>query len=96
MKLWTNGYDKSIDDFPQIIYKNRILSYEEQAFLTNKIFSLFQLTHRDKFKDLHKIKTNKNELPFKKLYQLIHSDDKYEFEAEYMVYLLNYFSVELD
>ena len=44
MKLWSTSFDENMpDNFPQITYKNKVVSIEEQTFLTNKLFDLFQL-----------------------------------------------------
>lgn len=97
MKLWSTSFDENMpDNFPQITYKNKVVSIEEQTFLTNKLFDLFQLTHRDRIVDIKVIRLNKEILPYKKLYNLIFSDEPFEFETEYMVFLLNFFSVETD
>jgi len=97
MKLWSTNFDETItDNFPQITYKNKVISVSEQSFLTNKLFELFQLTCRDKIADIKFIKLDNNSLPYKKLYKLIFSNEPFEFETEYMVFLLNFFSVEID
>ncbi len=97
MKLWTTTFDKNEkSNFPQIVYKNRVITIDEQTFLTNKIFDLFQLTHRDKLREIQSIKKDKMSLPYKALYNLIMSDTPFEFETEYMVFLLNFFSIEVD
>jgi len=96
MKLWNTKFDEGMkDNFPQIVYKNRIINIEEETFLTNKLFNLFLLTHRDKHTEIKAIQKNKNKLPYKQLSDLI-QEVEFEFETEYMVYLLNYFSVEVD
>ena len=96
MKLWDTKFDESMkDNFPQIVYKSRIINIEEETFLTNKLFNLFLLTHRDKHSEIKEIQQNKNKLPYKQLSDLIQKVE-FEFETEYMVYLLNYFSVEVD
>ena len=96
MKLWDIRYDeKEKHNFPQIVYKNRLINIDEETFLTNKLFSLFLLTHRDKRSEIKAIQQDKTELPYRKLSSLI-LDLDLEFETEYMVYLLNYFSVEVD
>lgn len=95
MRLWISGFDEGYpDNFPQIIYKNRVISLEEQAFLTNKIISIFLLTDRDNSKKIYEIKNNKHKLPYRDLHNLILDDTDYEFETEYMVALLNYFHIE--
>ena len=97
MKLWSVDIDKPyVDNFPQITYKDKVISLEEETFLTNKLFDLFKLTHRDKIADINLIKLDKNHLPYKKLYHLIFENEPFEFETEYMVFLLNFFSVEID
>lgn len=96
MKIWDTRFDESKKaNFPQIVYKNRLINIEEETFLTNKLFNLFLLTHRDKHLDIKAIQQNKTELPYRKLSNLI-LDIELEFETEYMVYLLNYFGVEVD
>lgn len=96
MKLWNTKFDESMkDNFPQIVYKNKIINIEEETFLTNKLFNLFLLTHRDKHTEIKIIQQNKTELPYKALSKLIQEVD-FEFQTEYMVNLLNYFSVEVD
>jgi len=96
MKLWNTKFDEGMkDNFPQIVYKNRLINLEEETFLTNKLFNLFLLTHRDKHKEIKEIQKNKIELPYMKLSNLIQSVE-FEFQTEYMVNLLNYFSVEVD
>jgi len=96
MKLWNVRFDENLkDNFPQIVYKNRIINIEEETFLTNKLFDLFLLTHMDKRTEIKAIQKTKTELPYKKLADLIQPLE-FEFETEYMVYLLNYFSVEVD
>jgi hypothetical protein len=96
MKLWDTRYDEGEKhNFPQIVYKNRLINIEEETFLTNKLFNLFLLTHRDKHTEIKIIQKDKTELPYRKLSNLIIEMDL-EFETEYMVHLLNYFNIEVD
>jgi hypothetical protein len=98
MKLWTIGFDETLEDFPQLIYKNKIMNYEEQAYLTKKIFNMIILTNRDNYIKINEIISNKNKLPFEELYLLIFGTqaNRYEFEIEYLAYFLNYFEVEIN
>ncbi len=96
MKLWDIKFDEGKKyNFPQIVYKNRLINIDEETFLTNKLFNLFLLTHRDKHSEIKEIQKDKTELPYRKLANLI-TETNFEFETQYMVYLLNYFSVEVD
>ena len=96
MKLWDVKFDEGQKhNFPQIVYKSRLINNEEETFLTNKLFNLFLLTHRDKHSAIKEIQKDKTELPYRKLSNLI-AKMEFEFETEHMVYLLNYFNVEVD
>ena len=97
MKLWSALFDENdLTNYPKLVYKNRIMTHSEQSFLTSKLFNIFSLTHRDRAREINNIKKISDELPYKKLYNLFLDDDPFEFETEYMVFLLNYFKIEID
>lgn len=97
MKLWSLGLDNNnLDNFPQVLYKNKPITIEQEMKLTHEIFKIFYLTHRDKKNQIRVIENYKNELPFKDLYNLVFPDKNVEFHTEYLVDLLNLFCIELE
>lgn len=95
MKLWSVGYDENcLSNFPQIIYKNRVINMNEEAYLTNKIFDIFLLTHRDEKEKILHIR-NSHLLPYKELHNMVYPDPECEFEVEYFVIILNLFNIEI-
>jgi hypothetical protein len=100
MKIWSLAYDENEKyNFPQIVYKGvRVITSDEQANLTTKIYKMLKLTHRDRLTDINMIIDNGDELPFKSLYNIVYpgQDPDLEFQTEYMVELLNLFQVEID
>ena len=72
------------------------ISQDKEEFLTNEIFKIFYLTHRDAKQQIKEIELNKFELPYKKLYELVFPPKNVEFHTEYFIDLLNLFSIELE
>lgn len=103
MKLWTIEYDKNNKtNFPQIVYKgNRVITADEQAALTLKLFRVIKLTNRDKLGEITSVIDecyDSQELPFKALYNIVFGSNQLdlEFQTEYMVELLNTVQIELE
>lgn len=95
MKIWSISFnERDLENFPQIIYKNRPITIEEETYLTNKIFEIFLLTHRDAKQTIMEIK-NIHSFPYKKLHNLVFPDPNYEFATEYFIDILNLFSIEI-
>lgn len=94
--MWSVGYDESQrENFPQIVYRNNSITFDQEVKFVKEIFKIFYLIHRDAKKDIEAIERNKKELPYKKLYQLVYPLKKeFEFETEYLVELLNLFQIE--
>ncbi len=97
MKLWTLEYNECIkDNFPQVMYKGKVVDQSTKVKVLRELFNLFYLTHRDARTKIKEIESNVNELPYQKLYELILPPKQAEFQKEYLVDLLNYFSVEIN
>ena len=100
MRLWTLRYDETQkDNFPQIIYKgHKVISNDEQSNLTKQIYKVLELTCRDQIKDIREAISKTDELPFKRIHNLIYpgQDPELEFQTEYMVEFLNIFQIEID
>lgn len=100
MKLWSLRYDEiQKNNFPQIIYKgHKVISNDEQVKLSEQIFKVLELTCRDQIKDIRIAISKTDELPFKRIHNLIYpnQDPGLEFQTEYMVEILNIFQIEID
>ena len=97
MKLWTIAYDENkLDNFPQIMYKNIEIDIVTETKLINQIIKIFYLTNRDKKKEIDAIVKDKTVLPYKALHGLVFHPYEHEFQAEYLVDLLNMFNIEID
>jgi hypothetical protein len=98
MKLWSLGFDEDQKkNFPQVLYKGKEINLTIETRLVKEIFKIFYLTHRDEHKKIKEIEKNvKHTLPYKELYHMVKPPKKAEFYTEYLVDLLNIFSVEID
>lgn len=98
MRIWTLGYDKEKkDNFPQVLYKGEEIDICTETKLLRQLFKIFYLTHRDKREAIKIIEKNaRDELPYSYLLELIVPGIEMEFETEYLVELLNYFSIEIN
>lgn len=98
MKLWTLEYnEENLVNFPQVMYKGKEVDSSVKLTLIQELFKLFYLTHRDARDKIKEIENKSGSvLPYEGLYNLILPPKKTEFQKEYLVDLLNYFSIEID
>lgn len=96
MKLWSVGYSTDhLDNFPQVVYKNKIITIEQEAQLVDKVFQIMLLTHRDAHRLIAEIKDNRRQLPYRDLYELVYPPIELEFQVQYFVELLNLLEIEM-
>jgi hypothetical protein len=97
MKLWTLEYNEDNKaNFPQVMYKGREIKPDMKFKIIQELFRIFYLTHRDAKNKIKEIEKNNQELPYGGLYNLILPPKEVEFQKEYLIDLLNYFSMEID
>lgn len=98
MKLWSLEYNEEKKlNFPQLMYKGKEVDSSVKLTLLREIFKLFYLTHRDSKDKIKEIENKASTvLPYEGLYNLILPPKNVEFQKEYLVDLLNYFSIEID
>lgn len=97
MKLWTLEYNEENKvNFPQVMYKGHEIDASLKVKVIQELFRIFYLTHRDARAKIKEIEQNNQELPYCGLYTLILPPKEVEFQKEYLVDLLNYFSMEID
>lgn len=97
MKLWTLEYnEENKTNFPQVLYKGIEVDAALKVKIIQELFRIFYLTHRDARARIKEIERNTKELPYAGLYDLILPPKQVEFQKEYLIDLLNYFSMEID
>lgn len=97
MKLWTLEYnDENKYNFPQLIYKGVEVNSHIEVKLIKELFRLFYVTHIDEKAKIKELEQNNNLSPYKELYELILPPKNVEFQKEYLVDLLNFFSIEIE
>lgn len=96
MILWSLNYNDN-STVPTIFYKMVNININDviEKKLEEEIFRIFYLTHRDAKSKIKAIKNNE-ENTYKHLYELLFPPKKVKNKFEYLVYLLNVFTIEIE
>lgn len=97
MILWTLNY-KENESIPTTYYKIVKFDITEdiEQKLEKEIFRLFYLTHRDAKVKIEEIENKTDNDKCKELYELLFRPKRVKHRIEYLLSLLNLFSIEIE